>query len=237
MFISKPLLESCLSQIGLALDEETLLRFDRYARLLTEYNEKVNLTAITDPDGIVVRHFADSLYLLKELPLSFGMRICDVGTGAGCPGVCLLLASPGISLTLMDSVNKKLEFLRFLLSDLGLQAEVLHVRAEEAGQDPAYRASFDVVTARAVAQLNILSEYCVPLVKTGGRFAPLKAPLSEEERRRGCTAAANLGAVLRLKQFYTLPDGSARELLLFEKKSQTPTKYPRNAAQIAKKPL
>ena len=237
MFISKELLCSGCEAIGLTLDDTAVERFDAYARQLVLYNEKVNLTAITAPDEIVVKHFVDSLYLTKYISLMDGIKLCDVGTGAGFPGLALLIATPLLRVTLMDAVNKKLDFLRLLTAELGLEAEVVHVRAEDAGRDQAYREAFDVATARAVAQLNLLSEYCVPLVKVGGVFAPLKAPLSDEERQRGISAAANLGAATEQTDRYTLPDGSEREILIFRKKAETNKKYPRNPAQIAKKPL
>lgn len=235
--ISKELLLSGCREIGFEPDENALDRFDAYAALLKDYNEKVNLTAITDPDGIVVKHFIDSLYLTKFVPLQKDMKAADVGTGAGFPGVALLIAEPGLCLTLFDSVNKKLDFIRFLLKELGLEAQVITSRAEDAGRKPEFREKFDLVTARAVAQMNMLSEYCVPLVKNGGLFAPLKAPLSVEEEQRGFCAAANLGCKIEKKVLYTLPDGSEREVILCRKTSATPAKYPRNAAQISKKPL
>ena len=235
--ISKELFDACIREIGVSLPENAFAQFDSYAKLLAEYNEKVNLTAITAPDEIVNKHFIDSLTLLKYAPLSAGASLCDVGTGAGFPGVCLKLARPDIQLTLFDSVNKKLDFLRFLSKELGFDAEIVHARAEEAGQTPQHRGHFDFATARAVAALNKLCEYCVPLVKQGGRFVPLKAELSEEERTAGYAAARILGAKLKEEVRYTLPNGDARELLIFEKKSQTPTKYPRVSAQIAKSPL
>ncbi len=237
MLISKELLLSGCHAIGLTLDDAALDRFDAYARLLVDYNEKVNLTAITAPDEIVNKHFVDSLYLAKYVPMTDGMKLCDVGTGAGFPGMALLCAFPALQVTLFDSVNKKLDFLRLLNTVLGLTAEIVTVRAEDAAKDKAYRETFDAATARAVAQLNVLAEFCVPLVKTGGVFAPMKAPLSEEERRRGIGAAANLGAKLEKSERYAIPDGSDREILVFRKKETTPPKYPRAFAQISKKPL
>ena len=235
--IDKALFNGCLNEIGIRIPQTAFAQFNTYAVLLAEYNKKVNLTAITDPDGITVKHFADSLYLLKYLDLPQNARVCDVGTGAGFPGVCLKLARPDIRLTLMDSVNKKLEFLRFLAKEIHFEADFVHIRAEDAGQDKIFRGAFDVVTARAVAQLNRLCEYCVPLVTPGGVFAPLKAPLSVEERRDGVSAAAILGARLQNTYTYALPGGDGREILIFEKISPTPTKYPRVGAQIAKTPL
>ena len=237
MFISKELLLTECEAFGITLPEEAPERFDLYARRLVEYNDKVNLTAITAPDEIVCKHILDSLCLTRYAPLADGTKVCDVGTGAGFPGAALLIANPLLRVTMMDSVNKKLEFIRGALRELGLSADVVTIRAEEAGRQPAYREQFDVVTARAVASLSILSEFCVPLVRVGGVFAPLKAPLSAEEEQRGFGAAANLGAKTERKERYTLPDGSEREIVIFRKKAETNKKYPRNAAQISKKPL
>ena len=237
MFISKELLCSGCVPIGLKLDDAAVDRFDAYARLLVEYNEKVNLTAITAPDEIVVKHFIDSLYLSKFLPLTAGTTLCDVGTGAGFPGAALLCAMPKLDVTLFDSINKKLEFLRLLTAELGLAANIVTIRAEEAGKNEAFRESFAVVTARAVAQLNVLSEFCVPLVRIGGVFAPLKAVLTEEEHARGGGAAANLGAKWERDERYKLQDGAEREIPVFRKKSATPLKYPRAFSRISQKPL
>lgn len=235
--ISKELLLTNCDKLGIRLDGTAVDRFDSYAVMLKDYNEKVNLTAITDPDGIVIRHFIDSLELIRFVKLEGGMKLCDVGTGAGFPGAALLIAEPGLRVTLFDSINKKLEFVRFLVKELGLEAEIVTVRAEEAGRKPEYREKFDVVTARAVAQLNQLSEYCIPLVKMNGVFAPLKAPLSDEERNDGKRAAGNLGCKLEKFERYTIPDGSEREVAVFRKIKSTAPVYPRNSAQIAKKPL
>ena len=138
---------------------------------------------------------------------------------------------------MIDSVNKKLDFIRFLLKELGLNGNVVTIRAEDAAKKPEYREKFDVVTSRAVAALNVLSEYSVPLVKVGGIFSPLKAVLSPEEAQRGLGAISNLGARVDARHKYSIPDGSEREIIIAKKISQTPTKYPRAYAQISKKPL
>lgn len=237
MLISEELLLKGCNDIGITLDKTAIERFDTYAKLLREYNEKVNLTAITEPDDIVVKHFIDSLYLMKFVELKDGIKLCDVGTGAGFPGAALLCAVPGLKVTLFDSINKKLDFIRYLLKELDLKAEIVTVRAEDAGKKPEYREKFDVVTARAVAQLNMLSEYCVPLVRVNGIFAPMKAPLSTEEEQRGFCAVGNLGAIVINKYHYSITDGSEREIIICKKNEPTNKKFPRNAAQISKKPL
>ena len=235
--ISKELFDRCVSEIGIPLPENAFDLFDAYAAHLIIYNEKVNLTAITDPDEIVVKHFADSLYLLRYTDLPSGASVCDVGTGAGFPGMCLKLARPDLNVTLFDSINKKLEFLRFLTRELGTEAEIVHIRAEEAGQSKLYREKFDLSTARAVASLNKLCEYCIPLTRVGGSFAPLKAIVQEEEKKQGRAAALVLGATAEREVFYSLPGGDAREILFYKKISHTSPKYPRVSAQIAKSPL
>lgn len=235
--ISKELLITSCNSLGIEMNNETAERFDKYAEMLVSYNEKVNLTAITAPDDIVIKHFADSLCLLKYVDLSPDKRIIDVGTGAGFPGAALLCYNPELDITMIDSVNKKLDFIRFLLKELGLNGNVVTIRAEDAAKKPEYREKFDVVTSRAVAALNVLSEYSVPLVKVGGIFSPLKAVLSPEEAQRGLGAISNLGARVDARHKYSIPDGSEREIIIAKKISQTPTKYPRAYAQISKKPL
>ena len=237
MTISKELLLKGCNELGINISDEAVDRLDTYARLLIDYNEKVNLTAITQPDDIVNKHFVDSLCLTKYVDLADGKKLCDVGTGAGFPGAVMLIYNPKLNITLFDSINKKLDFIRFLVKELGLEAEIVTTRAEDAGKNSLYREKFDIVTARAVASLNVLSEYCVPLVKTGGVFAPLKAVLTDEEEHKGLCAAGTLGAKMRRKEIYTIPDGSMREIIVFEKTSSTLPKFPRNAAQISKKPL
>ena len=235
--ISKELFDRCAAHLTFRLPENAFGLFDLYARELTEYNRKVNLTAITAPDEIMAKHFLDSLWLLNVVSPAEGAAVCDVGTGAGFPGMCLAIVRPDLHVTLMDSVNKKLEFLRYFSREAGVAVNIVNVRAEDAGRMPEYREAFDLCTARAVAQLNKLAEYCVPFVKKDGLFAPMKAPLSPEEAQRGIGAAANLGAKLQNRQRYALPDGDEREVPVFQKVASTPPKYPRNAAQIAKKPL
>lgn len=234
--ISKELLRTACDSLGIKITDEAVDRFDKYAELLVDYNERVNLTAITAPDDIVIKHFADSLCLMKFCELT-DKKIIDVGTGAGFPGAALLCAEPSFDITMIDSVNKKLDFIRFLLNELGINGNVITIRAEDAAKKAEFREKFDVVTSRAVASLNVLAEYSVPLVRVGGVFAPLKAVLSPEEDQRGCGAIANLGAKVTDKHRYTIPDGSEREIIIAKKISQTPTKYPRAFAQISKKPL
>ena len=162
------------------LDDEMRQRFEIYFKLLVEWNEKMNLTAITDEHGVAVKHFADSLTLYNFVDVKKNASIIDVGTGAGFPGVVLKIARPDIKLTLLDSLNKRLTFLDTVLNDTVLDAELVHSRAEEGGKNKLYREKFDIVTARAVANLKILSELCIPMVKVNGLFIAMKANIEEE---------------------------------------------------------
>lgn len=237
MILSKTLFDEYCGRLSFDVGAGVFDKLDEYARLLIEWNKNINLTAITQPDEILVKHFIDSMYLLKCVDIGQNGSLCDVGTGAGFPGAVVSVLRPDISVTLMDSIGKKLKFVECVVDTLGLNCSVVNMRAEDAGQNREYRERYDVVTARAVSQLNKLSEYCVPLTKEGGVFAPLKAVLSDEEAQSGAAAAKLLGARREKRERYFLPDGSEREIIIFKKISQTPPKYPRNSAQIAKKPL
>ncbi len=209
-------------------------KLDEYAALLVEYNQKVNLTAITDAEGIEDRHFIDSL-LLAARPEVCG-RMVDVGTGAGFPGIVAKLFRPELDLTLMEPTGKRVDFLKYACSALGVEAEFAKERAEEAARKQ-WRESFDVATARAVAALPVLAEYCLPLLRRGGVFIAMKGSGADEEIDAAQGAVAKLGGKYAGRQDVTLPDGSARTLILYEKISQTPLVYPRNGGKIAKAPL
>lgn len=219
------------------IDATALSRFDAYAALLLEWNQKINLTAIKAPDEIIAKHFIDSLALLSFFSPDQGAKVIDVGTGAGFPGLALLIARPDLNLTLLDSTKKKLFFLEQVLSSLDLQAETLHRRAEEAGQDPLYREQFDLVTARAVSNLRDLSEYCLPFARPGGFFTPLKSGDIDEEITQAKHAIALLGGNLKQLERYEIDSAGSRSLPIIQKISHTSPKYPRPSAQIAKKPL
>lgn len=225
-----------VKSLGLTLDETALSRFDRYAEMLVETNRQFNLTAIKEPAEIAVKHFADSLSLLAALEIPEGAALLDIGTGAGFPGVPLLIARPDLKITMVDSTGKKLNFVREVLSDLNLNAAVIHGRAEELGRGE-LRESFDVVTSRAVAALNVLCEYCLPFVKVQGTFAAMKGAKGSEELALCRTAIPTLGGKYGTTKAFTLSDGAERNIILIQKISQTPPKYPRVSAQIAKKAL
>lgn len=235
--ISKDLLKAEAEKIGVFLDETALERFDNYAHLLVSWNEKINLTAITDPTEIVYKHFVDSLALLHYVNLPQDARMIDVGTGAGFPGVALLCAVPSLNMTLLDSTKKKLTVISDILDKLDLAAEIVHARAEDAGRDSAYREQFDYVTARAVTNLRDLCEICLPFVSVGGHFVPLKGAGAQNEIDGAQKAISTLGGKLLKTDSFVLPECGERAIIHIEKISQTSSKYPRPSAQIAKKPL
>ena len=220
------------------LNDRQLEQLETYYKLLVEWNEKINLTAITDPQGVAVKHFADSLSILNYVKLPQGAKALDVGTGAGFPGVVLKIARPDITLTLLDSLKKRFLFLDALLSALGLEAEFVQGRAEEYGQDLDMREGFDLVVSRAVAQLNTLSEYCLPFVRLSGKFVAFKGGGCEEEIVSAKRAIQTLGGKLCGAHSFELPfEGGSRTLVEIEKVSPTPDKYPRPNGKIKSKPL
>lgn len=235
--INTSLLKSEAEKIGILLDDTALKRFDKYAEMLIETNKTLNLTAITDPDEIIYKHFIDSLSLLTVIDLKRNARVIDVGTGAGFPGVVLLIARPDLNITLMDGTNKRLNFIADVLSELDIKAEILHMRAELAGKDEKYREKYDLVTARAVANMNILSEYCLPFVTLGGIFAPMKAAKADEEIIDSKNAVKLLGGKIEDIKHLDIDKCGERCIIITKKISQTPPKYPRASAQISKKPL
>lgn len=241
--IDRDLLARCAAPYDVEITDRFYERLNIYARLLVEWNEKMNLTAIVDPIGIAVKHFADSLTVAPLLPKgSFSM--IDVGTGAGFPGVPLALLRDDCTLTLLDSLNKRLVFLDTLCRELSLSVTLIHARAEEGGRDEKLREKFDVATARAVAALPILCEYCLPFVKVGGRFLALKGPDGDREQDAAARAVSILGGKFVGASTLTLPatpqegvEPMERRLVKVEKVSPTPPKYPRPPAKIAKQPL
>ena len=233
--IDKNRLEAKCAALGIALTGPMLDALDQYAEILVEYNQKVNLTAITDPEGIEDKHFADSL-LLAKLPETAG-KLVDVGTGAGFPGVVAKIFKPELQLTLMEPTGKRVEFLKYVCAQLGLSGvEFAKERAEEAARK-VWREQFDVATARGVAALPMLSEYCLPLVKVGGVFLAMKGPGAAEELAESGAALKKLGGKGSGVAEFHLPGGDVRNIIRIKKISQTPPVYPRNGGKIAKSPL
>ena len=223
--IDKQRLEAKCSTWNIALTGTQLDQLDAFAQILVDYNQKVNLTAITDPEGIEDKHFLDSL-LFASQPEVAG-RMVDVGAGAGFPGIVTKIYKPELELTLMEPTGKRVEFLKYACAQLGLTGvEFAKERAEEAARK-VWREQFDLASARAVAALPMLAEYCLPLVRVGGSFLAMKGASGEEE------LAAARGAIKKLGGEYK----ETRTLILCKKISQTPTAYPRNGGKIAKSPL
>lgn len=225
------------AKFGLTLDQTAQKRLIRYAELLVEWNEKMNLTAITEPEEIGTKHFLDSLLIFKNSEIPCNSKVIDVGTGAGFPGVVMKIARNDIKLTLLDGLNKRLTFLKAVCDELGLEAEFIHARAEEGGRKPELREKFDISTARAVAKLNVLSEYCLPFVKKGGSFIALKGPALQTELSEAEKAIKTLGGG-EIKIYKEILETEGERVICEIKKiSQTPTAFPRITQKIQKKPL
>lgn len=235
--IDRSYLKALAASLGVSLDDRALERFDLYARLLCDWNEKINLTAITDPQEICVKHFADSLSVLAKVEIPQDTKLIDVGTGAGFPGLALKIARPDLRVTLLDSTKKKLMVLDDISQKLELDVELLHKRAEEAGQSRPYREQFDIATARAVANLAVLSEYCLPFVKVGGRFLAMKSAKTQEELAGAKKAIGQLGGRVEKVHTLQLETAGERTILELKKQSPTPAQYPRPSAKIARFPL
>ena len=230
-------LTEAIKDYKITLSEEQISQLERYYELLCEWNEKINLTAITDPKGVAVKHFADSLSIFNYINVPQNARVIDVGTGAGFPGLVLKIARPDIKLTLLDSLQKRLNFLQVVCNELNLDSKLIHSRAEEGGQDLDLRESFDLVVSRAVAQLNILSEYCIPYVRLSGSFVAFKGD-ADGEIKSAKKAIGILGGKINNTFKFELPfEGGGRTLVEIEKVSPTPDKYPRQNGKIKSKPL
>jgi 16S rRNA (guanine527-N7)-methyltransferase len=228
--------------LSIALSEVHLALLEVYYRELVEWNLRFNLTAITDRDGVLVRHFLDSLSCLKALPLtelSAGARVLDLGTGAGFPGIPLKIVCPGMNLTLVEATGKKVSFLRHLIEALALSGvEIIHERAEALGQDPTHRENYDWVLARAVAEMPTLAEYTLPLARVGGHVLAQKGESAAAEVHRAESAISTFGGrVRRLVPVELHGLAETRYLVLLDKVAATPSKYPRRPGIPSKRPL
>ena len=234
----KRLLMDTAAALGVPLEDAAAEKFLRYMALLLEWNGKMNLTAITEEREVILRHFCDSLIAADGLSLS-GRRAIDLGTGAGFPGLPIALAFPGVDMTLADSLQKRLRFLEEVQRELSLaNVHLRHGRAEDLGREPGLREGFDLCFSRAVADLPVLLEYCLPLVRVGGVFVALKGPALPEELSRSQNALKSLGGKVTRAEERALPGTDYHTRLLWvEKIRPTPGKYPRPAGQIRKKPL
>ena len=227
------MVQTALIPIGLFCGGDTAERFCRYYEMLIERNKVMNLTRITEPQEVAQKHFADSLLGISLIPQ--GARVIDVGTGAGFPGIPLALMRPDIELTLVDSLNKRVEFLREVVDELGIKARCIHARAEDAARDDGLRAHFDAALSRAVAPMNVLAELTVPFLKVGGVSLMYKGAGAAEELTAAANAVRELSCVPEVHEF-TVPWG-ARAVVSLLKTAKTPARFPRKAGTIAKKPL
>ena len=223
--------------LGVRFLVEQAEQFFEYMKLLIEWNEKMNLTAITEPEEIILKHFIDSITILKEI--NDNSKVVDVGTGAGFPGIPLSIMNPTLKITLVDSLNKRLIFLQEVVNKLNLKnVEIVHARAEEFGQNKKYRESFDVATSRAVANLSTLSEYLIPLVKVEGKVISMKASEAREEINEAQKAIEVLGGAIEKINEFNLPQSDiGRTVIIIRKENQTPNKYPRKPGTPSKEPI
>ena len=232
------LLKISAEKMGIELSQNQLEKFDLYKKLLLEWNEKMNLTAITDDEGIAIKHFADSISVLPLIE-NKNASLIDVGTGAGFPGIPLKIANDGFKVTLLDSLNKRITFLEEVKKELGItNLECIHSRAEDGGRNADLREKFDYCVSRAVARLSVLSEYCMPFVAVGGYFISLKGPDAAEELTEAQKAISVLGGKVEKVVEITIPESDLKHCAVVIKKiKSTPKAYPRKAGTAAKKPL
>ena len=226
-----------LLKLNIKLTEEASSRFDSYYKRLVSVNEVMNLTAITEHDEVYNKHFLDSLMIVKALDLSKEFSLCDVGSGAGFPSIPLAIVSNNAKVTIIDALNKRINFLNDLVTELGLTNVVaLHERAEDFAK--VKREAFDVVTARAVARLNVLSELCLPLTRVGGYFIAMKGQDGKNELSEAKNAIETLGGKFERVISLELPDSAgARDIIIIKKVKETPKKYPRAFSKIKERPL
>lgn len=228
-------------QFNIELSDLQIQQFQKYYELLVETNKVMNLTAITELDEVITKHFLDSIALCEIYPQikSDNLKVLDLGTGAGFPGIPLKIVFPNLEITLMDSLNKRIKFLNTVIEELQLEnISAIHGRAEEAARNVIYREQFDLCVSRAVANLSTLSEYCLPFVKVGGQFIPYKSAEIEEEVKEGKKAVEILGGNISKIQKLVLPDSDiARSFVMIEKIKGTSKKYPRKAGTASKEPI
>ena len=230
-------LVNALSKENVTLNDTQISQFKKYYQLLIEWNEKMNLTAITEPTEVAIKHFYDSITFLFHTDIKEFGKVIDVGTGAGFPGIPLKIMRPDIQLTLLDSLNKRLTFLQEVCDNIGIDAEIIHKRAEEGGRDKNLREKFDIATSRAVANMNTLSEYLMPFVKVKGKMVAMKGKNGAEELENAKGAIKTLnGEIVKCDEFL-LPNGDERTIIVINKKSHTPMQYPRQGGKIKNNPL
>lgn len=228
-----------LNVLGVTLNDTQLKQFDQYYELLVEWNKVMNLTAITEYEEVVVKHFVDSLSLVKAIDIEKVHTVIDIGTGAGFPGIPLKIAFPHLKITLLDSLNKRINFLNEVIDKLGLEEiSTIHGRAEDFARKLEYREQFDLCVSRAVANLSTLSEYCLPYVKVGGVFLPYKSGEIDQEVDEAATALKVLGGKMKKVEKFQLPDSDiSRSFVVIAKTKNTGKKFPRKAGLPSKEPI
>ena len=233
------LLENGLKNFNIDVNDTMLEKFEKYREILVEYNKNMNLTGITEQREVYIKHFLDSVAIFKDGYIMDGLSVIDVGTGAGFPGIPYKICNPTIKLTLLDSLNKRINFLKEVCTNIGFDdVEFVHGRAEDFGQNEDFREKFDIATARAVANLPVLLELCIPFVKVGGFFICLKGPNAENEVEEAKNAMYVLDVKLVENIEVSLPDEELKHrILVFKKIKETLGKYPRKAGKLSKKPL
>ena len=230
---------SLLDQQNINLTDQQKFQFERYFELLVEWNQKINLTAITEKEEVYLKHFYDSIApILQGLIENQEIKLLDIGAGAGFPSLPMKILYPQLDVTIIDSLNKRINFLQLLAEELNLEGvHYYHGRAEDFAQDKNFRAQFDIVTARAVARMQVLSELTIPYLKVGGKLLALKASNAPEELTEAKNALNLLFSKVEDNISYTLPNGDPRYITIVEKKKETPNKYPRKAGMPNKRPL
>lgn len=240
MYYDLAKLEQGVKSFGMDISKDQLLKFDKYISLLLEWNARINLTSIVEPEEIMVEHFLDSISILKEMNIKKdSYSLIDVGSGAGFPGIPLKIMEPNIDLVLLDSLRKRTEYLKILKEELNLKnVSIIHARAEDLAYESEYRENFDIVVSRAVAPLNILSEYCIPFTRRGGIFVSYKGPAAQEELFNAKNAIQVLGGgAPRINNVRVPFSPRIHNLIFIQKETPTAKKYPRSPAKIKKSPL
>lgn len=225
-----------LEKLNINLDESKLSKLNRYYEILITWNEKINLTAITNKSDVYLKHFYDSLTIVKAINLNKNLSLCDIGTGAGFPGIVLKICFPNLNITLVDALDKRIKFLNIVIEELDLKdIKTIHARAEDYAKET--REKFDIVTSRAVAKLNILNELCIPLVKTNGYFIAMKANIDKEIDESKSSLVKLNSKIENIISFKLPKEESIRNIIKIKKEKVTNKKYPRNFGKISKNPL
>lgn len=232
-------MKECANEMGLEFDEITYGKFIRYSEMLNDWNTRINLTAITDIDGIIKKHFIDSIKIFEFSKIKKAKKIIDVGTGAGFPGIPMKIVNDNYDLTLLDSLNKRIEYLKEVCKELDLKnVDFVHARAEDGAKMTAHREKYDLAVSRAVANMAVLAELCLPFVKPGGYFIALKGPSVEMELNEANRAIEEMGGkLLEVINVNIKNTDLNHNIVVIEKVTKTPSKYPRQAGLVSKNPI